>query len=171
MEQNPQTITGDMVVSITYQLSVDGEVVNSADTNDPLEYLHGSGEIIPGLEAAIEGKTVGHKFSITLSPEDAYGEYDEENLEEIDKDSIPDDLEIGAVVEVEDEEGVYLAHVKEIHDDYVLLDFNPPLAGKTLTYNVEILSARMATPEELDHGHVHGDDWEEDEEDWEEDEE
>jgi FKBP-type peptidyl-prolyl cis-trans isomerase SlyD len=162
-------IADGKVVSLNYVLTVDGEVLAQTDDGDPMEYLHGAEEILPGLEAALTGKDVGDKFSTTLAPEDAYGEYDEDDIEEIDKADIPnvDELELGMPVEVEDEDGyAYLAMVREIGDKTVVLDFNPPLAGKTLTYDVEVVGVRDATPEELEHGHAHGDDWdEEDEED------
>ncbi len=162
-----------MVVSLNYVLTVGGEVLAQTDDGDPMEYLHGVGEILPGLEAALEGKEVGDKFSVTLDPQDAYGDYDEDDLEEIDRADIPnvEDLEVGMAVEVEDEDGyAYMATVTEIDDKVVVLDFNPPLAGKTLTYDVEVVGIREATPEELEHGHSHGADWsEEDEEDEEDD--
>src|SRR5690606_35717651 len=113
----------------------------------------------PGLEAALDGKVVGDKISVTLTPDEAYGAYDEEDYEEVDRADIPDadQLEVGMVLEVEDEDGYsYMAFVKELTADTVVLDFNPPLAGKTLTYDVEVMSMRAATEEELAHGHVHG---------------
>jgi FKBP-type peptidyl-prolyl cis-trans isomerase SlyD len=145
-------------------LTVDGETLAKTDAGDPMDYLHGAEEILPGLEASLEGKQVGDKFTVTLQPEDAYGEYDDEDIEEIDREDIPnvDELEVGMVVEVEDEDGyAYMAQVQEIDDKVVVLDFNPPLAGKTLTYNVEVVGVREATEEELDHGHAHGGDWDE----------
>ncbi len=160
-------ISDGMVVNLNYVLTVDGSVVAQTEGDEPMEYLHGADEILPGLEAALEGKQVGDKFSITLAPADAYGEYDDEDVEEIDRADIPnaDELEIGMVVEVEDEDGYeYMASVTKIGDQVVVLDFNPPLAGKTLTYDVEVLSIREATEEEIAHGHVHDEDWDEDEE-------
>lgn len=163
-----QTIQDDLVVSLRYVLTVDGEVVTETG-GEPMEYLHGAEEILPGLEVALTGRTVGDKFSVTLQPEDAYGEYDEDEIEEIDREDIPniDELAVGMDVEVEDEDGyAYPAQVLEITDKVVVLDFNDRLAGKTLTYDVEVVGIREATPEELEHGHSHGEDWE-DEEDFE----
>ncbi|MEP7293482.1 MAG: peptidylprolyl isomerase [Chloroflexota bacterium] len=165
-----QKITDGLVVSLNYVLTVEGEVLAKTDDGDPMEYLHGAEEILPGLEAALEGKQVGDKFSVTLAPEDAYGDYEDEDVEEIDRADIPnaDELEVGMPVEVEDEDGfTYTAEVLEINDKVVVLDFNPPLAGKTLTYDVEVLAIREATDEEREHGHAHDDDWEEDDEDYE----
>jgi len=155
-----QKITDGLVVSLNYVLTVDGETLAQTDADDPMEYLHGAEEILPGLERALDGKEVGDKFSVTLQPEDAYGDYDDEDVEEIDRADIPnvEELEIGMVVEVEDEDGyAYMAQVREIGEKIVTLDFNPPLAGKTLTYDVEVVAIREATAEELEHGHSHGD--------------
>src|SRR5664279_5576428 len=165
-----QKITDGLVVSLKYVLTVDGELLAQTDDGDPMQYLHGAEEILPGLEAALEGKQVGDKFSVTLQPEDAYGDYDEEDVEEIDRADIPNvtELEIGMVVEVEDEDGyAYMAEVTELGEKVVVLDFNPPLAGKTLTYDVEVVGVRDATPEELEHGHSHGDDDDEEDDDYE----
>src|SRR5690606_33631305 len=116
---------------------------------------------------ALTGRQVGDHFTVTLTPDEAYGDYDEENVEELDREDVPDadQLETGMVIEVEDEEGfVYLAFVREVTADTVVLDYNPPLAGKTLTYEIEVMGMREADDDELAHGHVHGmDDWEEDE--------
>lgn len=154
-----QKVTDGMVVSLRYVLVADGEEVARVDNDDPMEYLHGAEDILPGLENALAGKSVGDTFRVTLPPTDAYGDYDEDEIEEIDRDAIPnaEELELGMMVEVEDEEGFsYMAYVAEISDAVVVLDFNHPLAGKTLTYEGEIIGVRPATEEELEHGHVHG---------------
>ncbi len=172
-----EKITDGMVVSLAYVLTVDGQIVSRTDADDPLEYLHGSENIIPGLEAALAGKQVGDKLNVTLAPEDAYGDYDEDEVEEIDRDEMPEPLEEGMVVEVEDEDGfVYVATVTKLDTDTVTLDFNPPLAGKTLTYDVEVTGLRAAAEDELEHGHPHSldDEFDEDyydDDDYEEDEE
>lgn len=169
-----ERITDGMVVSLAYRLTVEGDVVAQTDDGEPLEYLHGAQNIVPGLEAALDGKVVGDKISVTLTPDEAYGAYDEEDYEEVDRADIPDadQLEVGMVLEVEDEDGYsYMAFVKELTADTVVLDFNPPLAGKTLTYDVEVMGMRTATEEELAHGHVHGDGQDEFEDDGEYEEE
>ena len=151
-------ITDGKVVSMTYVLTVDGEEVGRADANEPLEYLHGAENIVPGLEAALEGKTVGDIVHLTVPPENAYGEYDDDEIDEFDLDEIPggENLEEGMIVEVEDEDGfVYIGTVMEIVDGSVVVDFNPPLAGKTLTFDVQVLTIRDAEADELDHGHPH----------------
>lgn len=155
----PQTIADGVVVSLMYKLEVEGDVVAETEPDEPMEYLHGAENIVPGLEAALSGKRLGDKLSVTLAPDDAYGDYDPDDIDEIPREDVAhmDDLEVGMVIEVEDDEGdVYLAFVREIGDETVTLDFNPPLAGKTLTYHVEVIGLREATEEELAHGHVHG---------------
>ncbi len=156
---NPTTIADGVVVSLAYTLEVDGEIVAKTEPGEPMEYLHGAENIVPGLEAALTGRQIGDRLSVTLSPDEGYGEYDPEDIDEIPREDVEhlEDLEVGMVIEVEDDEGdVYLAFVREIGDETVTLDFNPPLAGKTLTYHVEVLGMRQADEEELAHGHVHG---------------
>lgn len=163
-------IADGVVVSMAYVLTVDGEEVGRAGADEPLEYLHGAENIVPGLEAALGGKQIGDRLSVTVPPEDAYGYYDEEEIDEFDLEEIPgaENLEPGMVVEVEDEDGfIYVGSVMEITEDSVVVDFNPPLAGKTLTFDVEVLGLREAAADELDHGHPHSldDYYDEDEED------
>lgn len=160
------TVQDNMVVTFGYILTAEGQEIERATADDPAEYLHGAENIIPGLEEALAGKHVGDKFSITLQPEDAYGEYDEEDLDEIERDDIPDgaELEVGMVLILEDDNNnMFEASVKEINADTVVLDFNPPLAGKTITYDIEIFDIREADEDELEHGHVHGaEEWDDD---------
>lgn len=157
-----EKIANGVVVSMSYVLTVDGEEVDRAGSDDPLEYLHGADNIVPGLEEALEGKKVGDKVSAVVPPEQGYGEYDEDEVDEFDFDEIDDaeELEVGMPLEFEeeDEEGnvyIYEGTVMEITEDTVVVDFNAPLAGKTLNFEVEILGLREATAEELDHGHPH----------------
>jgi FKBP-type peptidyl-prolyl cis-trans isomerase SlyD len=151
-----ENIKDGMIVSLAYTLTADGQEVERATADDPLEYLHGAENIVPGLERALAGKKVGDRFTITLEPEDAYGEYDDEDLDEIDREEFPDEIEVGMEMLLEDDDGnLYEATVKEISDDMVVLDFNPPLAGKTVTYEVEVVAMRPADEEELAHGHPH----------------
>lgn len=180
MQTEPHYVAEGMVVSVAYVLTVDGDEVSRMTADEPMEYLHGFQEIVPGLEAALTGKKIGDKFSVTLTPAEGYGEYDAENFEEIDRGDIPfsDELEAGMDLEVEDEEGnTYLATVTEIRDDSVLLDFNHPLAGKSLDYDVEVVDLRVATEEELEHGRAHSAffydelDFDDDDDDFDDDEE
>jgi FKBP-type peptidyl-prolyl cis-trans isomerase SlyD len=154
-----EKIEDGVVVSIAYTLTVDGEEVDRASADDPLDYLHGAENIVPGLEDALTGRKVGDKLSVTLRPDQAYGEYDEDDIEVVNRGEIPDAdrLRSGMLIEAEDEDGnVTMGIVREINDDSLVLDFNPPLAGKTLTYDVEVLGLREADSEELAHGHPHG---------------
>lgn len=153
-------IQDNLVVSLEYTLSVDGEIVASADSNDPIQFIQGMGNIIPGLERELNGMTIGESKTITLAPEDGYGEYDDEAFAEVPRDEIPDTvpLEIGTAIEMEDEDGNYLeALIDEIADDYVVLDFNHPLAGQELHFAIKVIALRGATEEELEHQHVHFD--------------
>jgi len=162
------TIQSEKVVSLAYTLTVDGEVVEQWETADPFEYLHGADNIVPGLEAALQGKAVGDKLTVSVPPAEGYGEYDADDYDEFGKDDIGD-AELGMAVVLEDEEGyLFEGIITEIIGDQVKVDFNPPFAGKTLEYVVEILGIRAAEEDELTHGHVHGAGWEDDEEmDWE----
>ena len=146
-------IKDGVVVSATYKMVIDGEVIEEADANDPLQYLHGYENIVPGLEDALTGKTVGDKLSVTLQPEDAYGDYDEEDTELVEREDMPDDIAPGMEVVLEDEDGnMFDALIKEIKRDHVVLDFNPPYAGKVVSYDVEVVGLREADEDELETG-------------------
>jgi FKBP-type peptidyl-prolyl cis-trans isomerase SlyD len=147
-----------MIVSLTYVLTVDGAEASRANADEPLEYLHGAENIVPGLEAALTGKKIGDKISVTIAPDDAYGDYDEDDIDEFPRGEIPgaESLEVGMMVEIEDEDGyVDVGMIKEITPETVVVDFNAPLAGKTLHFDVEVVGIRAADEEELDHGHPH----------------
>jgi len=153
----PDKIGEGVIASITYRLIVDGEVIEEAQAEEPLEYLHGAENIVPGLERELTGKKVGDKFTVTLQPEDAYGDYDPDDTEAIEREDLPDGLVPGMEIVLEDDEGYIMeATVSEITDDAVILDFNLPFAGKVVTYEVEVINLRKADQEELDHGHPHG---------------
>jgi FKBP-type peptidyl-prolyl cis-trans isomerase SlyD len=152
-------IAKDSVVSLDYRLHLgDGEIIEHSEPGDPLVYLHGYEEIVPGLEKVLEGKTVGFTDKVKVSPEEGYGEIDPDGVEEVPRSDFPADLEleVGGVVtatDEEDEEVEFL--IKEIKGDKVVVDFNHPLAGKTLHFEVKVLEVRPATAEELEHGHAH----------------
>lgn len=162
MSEKDLIVADDMVVSLAYVLTVDGEELDSADASDPLEYLQGHTQIIPGLERALAGMSVGDKLQVVVEPTDAYGEYDDEEVDSIPLDSFPADFEpaLGDDLQLRDTETghVFNATVVELLEDAVKVDFNHPLAGETLTFDVEITGIRPATSEELSHGHVHGPD-------------
>jgi len=148
-----------MVVSMHYTLTDDsGEVLDTSRDREPLSYLHGHGNIIPGLEKALEGTGVGHKSKVTVAPAEGYGEKNPEMIFEAPREHFPSDMKIeaGARVFAEGEHGRITLTVVRLTEKGALLDANHPLAGKTLSFDVEITDIRTATNEELTHGHVHG---------------
>lgn len=155
-------IKDGVVVSLEYVLQLDdGETVDASD-GDALVYLHGHGEIIPGLEKELAGLTIGDSKKVSVSPSEAYGEVDMEAFEIVPRSMFPDDLELFEGLElslrdVETDEP-FEAAVAEILENEVMLDFNHPLAGETLHFEVTIMAVRLATEEELAHGHAHGPD-------------
>jgi FKBP-type peptidyl-prolyl cis-trans isomerase SlyD len=165
---DPQRVEKDVVVSMDYTLNVDGQVVDFSDKDEPLEYIQGHGQIIPGLEQAMEGMEVGQSKEVNVPAQDAYGEVDPNAMVEVSKTDFPPNvpIEIGTPLQVRNMDGQVLdARIASITGDRVHLDFNHPLAGKDLLFNVTVVGLRSATEEELEHGHVHGED--EDEEDFE----
>lgn len=164
-KNNPTMIADDVVVSLQYTLTINGEVVDSSDESEPLVFLQGYRNIIPGLEKELYGMKVGDSKSITVKPADGYGEVDADAFMDIPRDEFPSDipLEMGLELEVRDEDGEILpATVVEITPEKVRLDFNHPLAGETLQFDITVVELRAATAEELEHGHVHGEDFDED---------
>ena len=169
-KNHPNQVADDVVVSIDYTLTVDGEVVDSTEGDDPLQFLQGHQNIIPGLEKALAGMKIGESKKVVVAPEEAYGEVDPENVIEVPRDEFPDEipLEPGIELEVKNADGEELsATITAITGDTVKLDFNHPLAGKKLTFDVEVVDLREASEEELTHGHVHFED--DDDIDYEED--
>ena len=151
-------ITQDKVVDIEYTLRVEGEVVDQSEPGEPLSYLQGHHNIIPGLERALEGKEPGDSLSVTVQPEDGYGERDEDNVQTLPREDFEDDVEVGAQYFAQSEDGsVTPFTVVSVEGSEVTVDFNPPLAGETLDFQVTVKAVRDATPDELEHGHVHGD--------------
>jgi FKBP-type peptidyl-prolyl cis-trans isomerase SlyD len=173
-----KTITDGVVVALAYELQVDGEKVDEAAASEPFEYLHGAMNIVPGLEAALAGRKVGDRIQVTVPPEQGYGVYNPDEVEWFTKDEFEDvdDLEPGMVLTVEDDDELYDVTVLELTQDEIALDFNPPLAGKTLQFDVQVVALRPAEPDEVEHGHPHSADWddeddEDDEDDWDDEDE
>jgi len=153
------TIIKNKVVSIHYTLSnSSGEVVESTRGRDPMNYLHGRGFIIRGLEEALEGKTVGDIFKVTVEPADAYGERRPANLQRVSAKHFqnPKSLKPGQIVGLQTRQGPVQVTVVKVGRFNVDVDANHPLAGETLTFDVEVTAIRDATAEEKSHGHVHG---------------
>ena len=146
------------VVAIDYELRDDsGEVLDSSEGREPLEYLHGANNIVPGLEKAIDGKAIGETVEVSLTPADGYGNYDEQLVRNVPVRKLSEKRpQVGAMLQVNTEAGPQRVIVKELRGDYAKLDFNHPLAGKTLNFKVTVKAVREPTAEELEHGHVHG---------------
>jgi len=152
-------IANNKVVSIHYKLTNDdGDILDSSEGQEPLAYLHGLGNIIPGLENALSGRALGDKFSVTVAPADGYGEHDNEMVQSVPKSAFQgvDQILPGMQFQAQSPEGMQLVTVIDVDGDEVILDGNHPMAGITLTFDVEVTEIRDATAEELEHGHVHG---------------
>ena len=147
------------VVSIHYTLKDDdGEVMDSSEGREPLAYLHGANNLIPGLEDELQGKAAGATFQATIEPKDAYGEISEDLVQTISKQMFQgvDDVQPGMTFIAQGEGGQQRqVRVVEVDGDDVTIDANHPMAGKTLHFDVEIVEVREATPQEVEHGHVH----------------
>lgn len=152
-------VANNMAVSIHYTLTNDdGEVLDSSRDDEALVYLHGEGNIISGLEKALHGKAIGDKFNVRIPAEEAYGEIEEEMVQIISRAMFEgiDELEVGMQFQADVSHGPGVVTIIEIDGDNVTIDGNHPLAGLPLTFDVEIIAVRDATPEELAHGHIHG---------------
>lgn len=146
-------------MSIHYTLKDDGDqVIDTSSGKDPLVYIHGFGNIIPGLEQALEGKSKGEKLQVSVPPEQAYGNHNAEMVQVVPKERMANlpEIEVGARLKADTENGPLVFTVTEIRDNEYVLDGNHPLAGATLHFDVEVMDLRDATSEELEHGHVHG---------------
>jgi len=147
------------VVSIDYTLTNDqGEVLDSSAGREPLTYLHGVGGLIPGLERELDGKVKGDKFVAIIPPREAYGIRSEELIQEIPLENFQnkDEVKVGAQFQVQNGDHVHIATVTAVDTTKATVDMNHPLADKTLHFDVEVMDVRAASPEELEHGHVHG---------------
>ena len=152
------TIAKDQVVSFHYTLTDEqGTVIDKSDAQ-PLVYLHGASNIIPGLENALAGKVVGDKLTVTVQPEEGYGEYQPEMVQEVPRNMFQgvDNIEAGMQFQAQTDDGVQVVTVKDVTEELVIVDGNHPLAGKVLNFDVEVVEIRAASAEELQHGHAHG---------------
>ncbi len=151
-------IEKNVVVSLAYQVKLeDGVVVDQSTTDAPLDYLHGNNNLITGLEDALEGKEAGAKFSVTVTPEGAYGEHNDALVQRVPADVFQgvDQIEVGMRFLADTDQGPIPVEVTEVDGDEVVVDGNHMLAGQTLTFDVEVVALREATAEEVEHGHVH----------------
>ena len=154
------TIAANKAVSIEYTLTNDdGDVIDSSTGGAPLVYLQGAGNIIPGLEKALEGKAVGDELEISVEPEDAYGEYSAELVSTLSSSMFEgvDQLEVGMQFHASAPDGqMQIVTIRDLEGDDVTVDGNHPLAGQRLNFKVKVVAVREANAEELAHGHIHG---------------
>ncbi|KAF7768734.1 FKBP-type peptidyl-prolyl cis-trans isomerase SlyD [Pseudoalteromonas citrea] len=154
-------IIKDTAVEFHYTLSEGEQHIETSKTDEPLSYIHGNDSMLPGLEKALDNKAAGDKFSVTLAPEDSYGEFKEGLIQRIPIKHLQGlgDNKVwkkGMSAIVESNQGRHQVTVVKVGRFNVDCDLNHPFAGKTLTFDVEVVSVREATAEELSHGHVHG---------------
>ena len=163
-EPGPMDIVKNAVVSMNYKVgTAAGEHVDASKPGEPLVFMSGHGQIIPGLEAALHGKKAGDKLSIDVAAKDAYGEIDDELDIKVTKSMFPKDAQKNLAegfqfrAEHPTKEGAEVIFtIHGVEGDDVFVSGNHPLAGENLHFEVEIVSVRAATHEELDHGHAHG---------------
>ena len=151
-------VAKDIVVSLAYQVKTeDGVVVDQATVDAPLDYLHGHNNLIVGLETALEGREAGEKFEVTVAPEDAYGEHVDEMVQRVPANVFQgvDEITVGMRFLADTDQGPIPVEVTEVDGNEVVVDGNHMLAGQTLTFEVEVMSTREATAEEIEHGHIH----------------
>ena len=152
------TVENGKVVSFHYTLTnAQGDVLDQSQ-DQPMPYLHGAGNIIPGLEKELAGKKVGDKLTVKVPAAEAYGEYHEQLVNDVPREAFQgvDQIEPGMQFQANTPEGVQVITVKAVNGDQVTVDANHPLAGQDLNFDVEIVDVRDATEEESAHGHVHG---------------
>lgn len=153
-------IAKDRIIALEYQLHLgDGHVIDRSDPGQPLSYLHGRGQIVPGLEGALEGMETGEAKKVVVAPAEGYGEHDARGLQEVPRGMFPANAELkpGMRLAAQTESGeVIPIGIHEVKGETVIVDLNHPLAGKTLHFDVTVRGVRDATSEELAHGHAHG---------------
>ena len=154
------SIKHNSAVSFHYTLTDDnGQQLDSSDGREPLAYLHGAGNIIPGLENALEGKSTGDKMMVAVTAAEGYGEVQPALIQEVPRGSFEgvENIEVGMQFEAQTGNGASVpVTVTAVTDESITVDGNHPLAGKNLNFDVSIEEVRDASQEELDHGHVHG---------------
>lgn len=152
-------IAQNTVVAFHYTLTNDtGEVLDSSEGREPLTYLHGAGNIIPGLEKQLEGRAAGDKLQANVTPEEGYGELQPQLVQEVSRESFQgvESIEPGMQFQAQTDGGPLMVTVTKVEGDTVTVDGNHPLAGQPLNFDVEVAEVREASEEELEHGHVHG---------------
>ena len=154
------TIENNKVVTLEFTVknADTNEVIESSEGGDPLLYLHGHSNLVPGLEKELAGKQVGDKYDVTVSPEEGYGVRDESLVQEVPKEAFQgvDNIQVGMAFTADGPQGPVVVEVTKIEGETVTIDANHPLADVTVGFSGEIKDIREASKEELDHGHVHG---------------
>jgi FKBP-type peptidyl-prolyl cis-trans isomerase SlyD len=151
-------VQNGQVVSMEYTLKVDGVVTDTSEGREPLEYVHGAGNIIPGLEREMTGMAIGDSKDVMVAAMDGYGEEDNEAFMAVPRDQFPDEIpmKVGTEIQVQNQAGQPMfARIDQVGEKSVRLNFNHPLAGKDLHFSVKVVGLRDATAEEKEHGHVH----------------
>lgn len=151
-------INEKLVGIIHYTLTDDeGQIIDSSAGEAPLEYLHGFQNLVPGLEAELNGKKVGDTFSTTVTPEQGYGEVDQALIQELPLSAFNgvDKVEVGMEFHAETQNGMQTVEIIAVEDETVTINGNHPLAGVNLNFEIEVVGIREATEEELEHGHIH----------------
>jgi FKBP-type peptidyl-prolyl cis-trans isomerase SlyD len=147
------------VVKIDYTLKDPaGAIIDTSNGKEPLAYLHGAHGIIPGLEAALDGKEAGDAIQVVIQPEQAYGPHDANLIQDVPRKRFPPDVQVipGMQFQAQTPQGPRVVKIVAVEGDTIKLDTNHPLAGMSLDFDVKIVEVRDATAEELSHGHVHG---------------
>lgn len=152
-------VAKNAVVSMHYTLTMDdGTEVDTSVGSEPLVFLFGNGEIIPGLESALQGKAAGDQLKVKIAPGEGYGEYDDNLTRVVPRNAFrsTNQLSVGMQFEAMTDDGPVVMSITKVEGDNITVDANHPLAGKNLNFDVKIVTIREATKEELAHGHAHG---------------
>lgn len=153
-----KTVKKDLVVAIEYTLTVDGEILDTSNGREPLEFLQGHGNIISGLEKEMDGMEIGDEKTVIVAPAEGYGELNEEAIMDVPTNQFPENIpvEVGTELQVQNEQGEpTYARITNVENNVATLNFNHPLAGKKLEFDVKVIGLREPGEEELAHGHVH----------------
>lgn len=162
-------IENNQVVGLTYELNVknesdEWELVETATAENPMYFIHGLSGLPDGFEEKLRGLSTGDSFDFSLTPDEGYGDFDEEAIVDLPIDVFmvdgkleEDILEVGNMIPMTNEDGSRLVgQVVEVTDEVVIMDFNHPLAGRSMAFKGQVVEVRAATAEELEHGHAHG---------------
>lgn len=155
----PQLVQDDAVVTLAFSMSTtDGEPIEQADASDPLVYLHGHEQLLPGFESRLAGLAAGAQLEFTIPAEEGFGGGGGPDIQTVERDVLPEGLEpeVGMQLLADFGAGVEEVTIVEVTDEFIKLDLRHPFAGRDLVCNVEIIEVRPATAEELEHGHAHG---------------